>query len=688
MKPIYDPLLGKMRTELTAGAGLDISGGTISTITPPDGVPYVAGDGVAIDGATIYSDLTGLDRIEVDGGTITYNPIADIVTVSGSAVTLNPDTAYKIQATTQAVTLNANVPASGKWGLDGHAEIFVAGTGYVVTGANVVLATPLEPDAVNNCTLRFHDGLCIISVEDHVAGYIVVSATGTTSGSLPYGISSATQEYIAVDASLNGTTIDLSGSTANGEKHIVGNGYTSTTLTGAVNCGTSKFTVANLALSDVQVTGGVMTLGDAYIPSGSTVAVSGGGLAIEKVTGNGGVVDLDGVCNIQLNKSLAAGASATASATISGIVIKKGTTTQYGGGIQMVSSSVLSATSCSIESCYTQGGAGLYMQTGATAVFTDCTFAHNSNTNTNQAGAAFLIRGGANATFIGCNFENNSATGSLKAGRVQEPGTIVTLSNCQFGESQGIAIDGSSATIICSGSNAINLISKNTTSAYGTVSITSGAVVDLTGNTNATPIAPGGGIVFESGGATVYPSAGSASAYALGGMTVPQIGNTNVVNLNSSNVVIGSGGTAYASGCTFTGGSAVSSGGAFSLEYGYAKLVLDSCVVSGNTAPSYGQDIYTMGSLDIINSVIGDCRTAGGYGSVTIVGSNTIGNITKRNDVATVPVIISSGASINLTSSIAPGGGITVLEGGCTVNGNAIAAGTYTSIDSTGTPTE
>lgn len=33
------------------------------------------------------------------------------------------------------------------------------------------------------------------------------------------------------------------------------------------------------------------------------------------------------------------------------------------------------------------------------------------------------------------------------------------------------------------------------------------------------------------------------------------------------------------------------------------------------------------------------------------------------------------------------GGGI-VVDGGCTANGNTIAAGTYTSIDSTGTPTE
>ena len=129
MKPIYDPLLGKIRTELTAGAGLDISGGTISTITPPDGVPYVAGDGVAIDGATIYADLTGGDRINIAGGTISFVNSSDIVNVTGTSVTLQPDTAYKIYATSQAITLNANPPAAGKWAYEGHLEIFTAGTG-------------------------------------------------------------------------------------------------------------------------------------------------------------------------------------------------------------------------------------------------------------------------------------------------------------------------------------------------------------------------------------------------------------------------------------------------------------------------------------------------------------------------------------------------------------------------------
>jgi len=537
MKPIYDPLLGKMRSELTAGAGLDISGGTISTITPPDGVPYVAGEGVAIDGATIYSDLTGLDRIEVDGGTITYNPIKDIVTVSGSAVTLNPDTAYKIQATTQAVTLNANVPASGKWGLDGHAEIFVAGTGYVVTGSNVVLANALEPDAVNNCTLRFHDGLCIISVEDHVAGYIVVSATGTTTGSLPYGISSASQEYIAFDASLNGTTIDLSGSTANGEKHVVGNSYADTILAGTVDCGTSKFTVANLSLQDVVVNGGTMTLGDAYIPSGSTVAVSGGKLAVEKVTGDNGTIDLNGT-NITANSSgsiISANDVQFTGASSFAIYGAAGTSERLGvdlhrctflsnhGGVRISAS----PSSCFIESCNfvrnseisSNNGAALELNYGANKVtVSGCVFSGNSG----QTTALFQFRSTAHATELkDCIFSGNHTSQAITC---NFGGALVDVTGCTFAQGENIRhySDGNNPSkITFNDSNlfAAKLVGGGTTCQ---VEIASGAILDLTGNTNATPINPGGGIIV-SGGCTVINSAG-ASVSITGG-TYTQINN-------------------------------------------------------------------------------------------------------------------------------------------------------------------
>jgi len=670
----FDPMLGKMRTK-------DVSGGTASGDYTFNNTEFTVG----------VAGLVSLNQVPASK----LDTVSDIVNVTGTSVTLQPNIAYKIYATSQAITLNANPPASGKWAYEGHIELFVAGTGYVVTGSNVVLANALEPDAVNNCTVRFHDGIAIISVEDHVAGYIVTVASGTTAGSLYYGLATAPEAYIAVDASLNGTTIDLSGSTANGEKHVVGNSYNDTILTGSVDCGTSKFTVANLSLQDVVVNGGTMTLGDAFIPSGSTVAVSGGGLAVEKVAGNGGVIDLGGT---QIN--ITAGTINASNVIISG-----------GAG----------------------NGGAMYLAYTANANMVDVSFTNNT-AGAGYGGAVYLAytANGVMPHFSGCEFSGNTAAAG-KAMYIYYANA--TLTDCSFDEEQSIVVR--SATVFLGGTfKTKSTIGMHNSS--GSVTISSGAILDLTGNTNATPIAPGGGVTFAPGGATILTGATAGvvdAQYMLGGMTVPQIGNTNVVNLNSSNVVISSGTTASANGCTFTGGinaqggvifargnanvslqdciasgnsghngnvvyayeaatvdlsgctitnnSSVYRGGVFYLAPGNPQINVSDCLLSGE-ATSGGLAYIASGSLNLLggNSAFG---TVAGSGALNFGGSNFFGGSFQPG--ANCSVTISSGASINLTSSINPGGGITVLEGGCTVNGNAIAAGTYTSIDSTGTPT-
>lgn len=613
-KYYQDPILGKGRAQVDTGSGG--SGGS----------SYVGGD-----------------RINIGGGTISFVNSADIVNVTGTSVTLQPNTAYKIYATSQAITLNANPPAAGKWAYEGHLEIFTAVTGYVVTGSNVVLANALEPDAVNNCTVRFHDGIAIISVEDHVAGYIVVNGSTSGDGSLHYGISTSTNDYVAFDASLNGTVIPLAGAVAEGEKHVVGNGYSETVLTGSVNCGTSKFTVANLALSDVQVNGGIMTLGDAHIPSGSTVAVSGGGLAVERVTGAGetSVIDLGGT-----NVNVPHGSTASAS----GCVFSNG------------SSNVGGALNCS-----------------GSLVASNCTFSGNSAS----------VRGGAlgiytSSTISGCTFVDNSANGRAYGNAVYVAYPTLDIVDCIFSAGQTIVLT-NTGKVVLRGSNVIDGIGPVPSASSGTVTLTSGAILDLTGNTNATPIAPGGGITFEEGGATVYPSAGQASAYMLGGMTVPQIGNTNVIDLNSSCAVIPTGGTAYASGCTFTNGNDYW-GGVTRVNNSGTHAVFDNCTFSGNAGQSenYNALGLTYFASAVISNCIFDATTKQGiytlYANAILSGNNSIYCILGSGGSVT----ISSGASINLTSSINPGGGIQVVGGTCTVNGVTVESGTYTSIVSSG----
>lgn len=589
-------------------------------------------------------------------------------TVARTALVLEPGNAYKITATSTSkwlATTAAFKAEQNTWGLEGHIELFVAGTGYVHTDDNVVLATPLEPDAVNNCTVRFHDGKAIISVEDTIAGYIVVTATGSSNGSLAYGLANNVGEYISFNDTLAGTTIDLAGATTyNGEKHVVGNGYTDTVVSGSINC-TNKTTFSHIGMNGVSVTGGTLTLGDAFIPSGSTVAVSGGGLAIEKVTGDGtGVIDL----NLTL------------------------------GGIAAVNRAVVSASGVII--------------TGGTA-------------NNSQFGGAFHVTVGGKLTLDGCHVSGNLGVGDNPnfgpGGYVFNPGSVLVLRDCHYEADQYIRVGGS-ANIKLEGTNkflAKIQQSDVSTGATAIVTLTRGSVLDLTENPNDYAVYAGsaGSIVFEQGGATVKVGDSTASSsYMMDNVTLPagaKLTNTAVVNLGGSNVVVSSGAVARASGCTLTNGSG--RGGAFRVTIN-GRLSASQCVISGNVGTSRGGGVYvyagkaTFDGCNISGNTVTDgvacdlyLETYTGYDQnvtvqncqlgiayltggtrLTLAGSNTFDLIYARPAFdGSGTVIISSGASINLTSSIAPGGGI-VVSGGCTVNGASITGGTYTAITSVG----
>ena len=563
MNPVIDPFTHKLVNGPEAGQNTEVDGFTVGFTGSTDGTVYNAGSGLTLTGNVFAADVAAVGfGMELAGGTASLARYRAVETVSGSSVTMQAGHAYKIYATSSAITLNTETIPDNFFGLEGHLEIFVSGTGYVVTGSNVVLANALEPDSVNNCTVRFHDGLAIISVEDHVTGYIVVSATGTTAGTLPYALTSATQEYVAFDASLNGATVSLSGSTANGEKHIVGNGYADTTLTGAVDCGTSKFTVANLGLNNVQVTGGTMTLGDVNIPAGSTLAVSGGGLAVEKVTGNGGVIDLGG--------NTVVGNGSFSEVTLSGGTFASGTLNAVGGAV--------------VE---------LEMTSGTSMIFA------NSNT--------------------------------------------VEL------------VSGTSANI----------------------TLASGAILDLTGNTNATPFAPGGGITFASGGATVLYSSGAVSgSYMMDNVTLlagAKLTNTAVVDLGG-----GTGTRAsclgFASGISIISGAFRTSSGGFTINataYGGGVLTFpsgtsafDSILSSGGFCyaggEAYRATIYNRGGVVVNNGGVANDFAVSSGGSLSVLSGGTANEPTINSGGS---LVVSSGGTALLVTSNT-GAVVTVKEGG------------------------
>ena len=670
-------LVGKQDKLNASNGGTGISVSNAGVISVSD-IPQSAVTGLTTSLADISSSLTGKQdklaagyRMEiVSGATVAQAKWFPITNATGASVTMQPGEAYKIYATNSTVTINTILIPANQYGLESHLEIFVAGTGYVVTGSNVVLANALEPDAVNNCTVRFHDGLAIISVEDHVAGYIVTVNAASGAGSLAYGLSTATNEYISIDASLNGLTLDLAGATTYaGEKHVVGNGYTETVISGGITC-TSKTTFSNLSMLNTVAEGGTMTLGDVFIPSGATVAVSGGGLVIEKVAGDNGTIDLGGADILVQHHT---------SASAFGCVFTGGSgqTSESDGGAFRVRGD-LRLSGCVISGNSAVYGGAIWMDPNyaSYARLTDCVVIENSHS-------------------YGAIVVQNGNILDIHGGTFGDPSRDISL----FGSSALVNIDG---TVKMGGG--INAI----LGATGSVNISSGAVLDLTGNTNATPIAPGGGITFASGGATVLVNGGTeatSSSYSMDNVMLPagaKLKNTAVVDLGGSSTVLVQSPASF-SGCVISGGSAApvgsstqgggvkvvranttfnnvtfkgntasnqyggygAGGGLFYIGTAADSVTLTSCTFENNIA-SYGAGAYIMNAPNVF---ITGC-TFGSDQLITLVGTAgiTISGAFKTlsrvvGDTATISV--SSGAVLDLTGNtnatpIAPGGGVIV----------------------------
>lgn len=548
-------------------------------------------------------------------------PAATTVSLSGNT---NAADTKILQASLMMVSDN---PASGP---NGSATVVnAAGTTSTVTG----MGTYIDKEGDNDFTTAAVNSVTVATGDSATAGTLASALAATTDSSTGANRWVKLQNNISavVDAAVNAVN-----------KQIITHDYE-------------------------PILGGTFALTSATVSDATkTVAIqSGGTMSIVDAKGGGSVIDLGGTHIYNSGGALSVG----------NVYLTSGNGTAHQG----------------------QGGAIRLFD--ATAAVNGATISGNS---ADAGGGVCLLRNAASLNVSASYIKGNTA-GAIERGTdilVASGAVCNVLGGCEIG---GCAL-ASGGTIAFMGSNKIDAVLARSASVgnVGSVTISSGAILDLTGNTNTTVMNPGGGITFAEGGATIYPSAGSASAYMLGGVTVPQIGNTNVVDLGKTNVNVSSGGTAYLSGCTITGGSA-SGAGAGAIDAASATVTLVSCVVSGCsgfsivkltsdcTATISGTSIYGNnpgGGGDV--RIFGGTTTIVGCnidwiedrGNVAIAGTNTIGKLTDGGTSGTVT--ISSGVSINLTSSIVPGGGITVLTGGCTVNGTAIAAGTYTSIASSG----
>lgn len=222
-----------------------------------------------------------------------------------------------------------------------------------------------------------------------------------------------------------------------------------------------------------------------------------------------------------------------------------------------------------------------------------------------------------------------------------------TLTNLTFSG----AIVANGATLLADGIYHVDAVTGS-----AKLTIGSGAIIDLTGNTNATPINPGGGVTFEPGGATVYPSAGQASAATVGGVTVATISNQAVLTISSTALPT----DAYFENCTLTSTNTST----YYVLSGSKKMALKN---------------VTLDTKIYMDSVYG----AGGILNIAGTFSSTSNGYVEAVNANSSVVNIASGTVLTLGQRIVAAS--IVVEGDITVGGVTVRAGTYTRINTNGT---
>ena len=342
----------------------------------------------------------------------------------------------------------------------------------------------------------------------------------------------------------------------------------------------------NEATKTTTVTDAKTTLVDVVVPRGATLRTSGGIAVVNntRISG-GGTIDMGGSENLIEFKNYSSGtitdctfsngymiaAHSSGYLSISGCTVTN--VNGYNGGIDISGGADGEVVSCVITGNTAQhGGAGIYrgaqgprtptvisgcLITGNTANFAcgvycggdtriiDTEIANNVVTGTGAYTGGLGILDGNTELISSYIHDNSDPSGAIYLNNT----ATLTISGSTTGSTQRLNLQGANTTLKFAGYNKIG----KTVYGAGKVVISSGASVDLTGNTNTTPIAPGGGITFEPGGATIYPSAGSASAVTIGGGTFTAITSGGV--LKGSATLIPRDGTADVSGNATLDGS-------------------------------------------------------------------------------------------------------------------------------------
>ena len=462
-----------------------------------EAIAYIA----ALNNPDAFADYYLVKRDMVSPWTYIIDMVESPITTVAAGL------AYQIKAMTGSHIITVDTCPEGYVGRETFVRIFVGQTGNVVVQHPLQLATPLVANAINNCHVSYRDGAAVLTVDDTVGGYVVGAASGTTAGTLYYGLMDSATEFISIPGAFDGIPVDLGGAsvTTSGtaQKYVVGNGISNTLISGNLNAGTGKLNLSNIALSDVGITGGTMRIPNGVvvsgtvtvssgasaifnggaIASGGTVSMSGGGIAIEKVTGAGedSVIDLH-----KLNHIIAYGNTTIASCTIVNgwAPATSGTGVDAnGGGISV--NGTLTMQDSTISGCGARYGGGLTIYNSAN--LSRCIISGNTSTTGTNVGQDIVLSSGAKLTADSCELGH------------------VTIADGGMLELNGSCI--------------IDIVGLRAAGNGGVVEITSGAVVTIKRSIQSVQ-----GIFISSGAVATIIGSGGSSGYfselALTGSTI------------------------------------------------------------------------------------------------------------------------------------------------------------------------
>lgn len=456
------------------GANIDLMG------RPRETISFDYGNHVIVDTSR---PKTGF-RTDYKDGFVNVDRYIPTVNVTGQTITMQAGYAYKATSVS-TITLNVESMPSDSYGLESVLDITLYG-GTVSAGEGVQISDTFSANTRSICSVHFIDGLAVVNVLSVISvtptdTYIVTIASGTSDGSLNYGLVTSTKEDVYFSSDLNGQVISTGSATLNGTKNIVGNGAALTLLNGGLKAVSQTASISSLAMSGASgytqliTSGGSTTVTDVLI-SGNSYSNAPVGCA--GYVQNNGAATITGTTfsnNVVSGGSTGGGAAFirygndSGTASFDNCLFVSNSHTHFGGAAKfhLDNSGDIHFSSCTFSgnSAFT-GGALYFQNSGGTAYIEDCTFVDNSVTN---LGADIYAITYAHVVVSNCNLPNSSSKGALVAtanGSVTIAGNII--GSC-------VADNGGKIAIL--GSNSIKTISSF--SSNGSAVISSGASITL-----------------------------------------------------------------------------------------------------------------------------------------------------------------------------------------------------------------